>query len=227
MKTAIFLVLLFPLAMVNAEVYRWVAPDGSVTYSDEPVPGAVVVPMPVFPPPPPPRHYPAPPPARHQPALNGKYSVGVYKQLSISAPHNDENVRDNEGNVTVKIIVKPELDKTQEHRIQLMLDGAEQGESSESLEQVLRGVRRGRHAVTAKVIDKGGRVLISSRPVYFFMVRQSPLFHPPRPDAPHSGVQQSPRAPMAPRAPRAPHVPFKPSVQPSPTPTPTPPPPPN
>jgi hypothetical protein len=225
MKIILCLLLLFSTPMANAGVYRWVAPDGSVHYSDEPRAGAIEIPMPVFPPPlPRPYYLPPPPLPQAQPDVAGEPAVRAYKQFAIINPRNGETILDNQGNVEVSFAIEPELDKKGEHSIQLLLDGVTQGDPAPSLTQMLQGVTRGRHTIAAQVIDKQGKGLIRSRPVSFYMRRQSPMFHPPRQDVPYSGVQQAPRAPMAPRAPRAPHAPFRPAQIPAPSPTPAPPP---
>jgi hypothetical protein len=214
----LFLLLLFSLPMANAAVYRWVAPDGSVHYSDEPQAGAIEIPMPAFPPPPPQPYYLPPPPPPSIPGVAREPAVRVYRQFSIINPRNGEAILDNQGNVEVSFTLEPELDKKGEHSIQIVLDGVVQADSTPSLTQMLQGVTRGRHTIAAQVIDKQGKGLIRSRPVSFYMRRQSPMFHPPRSDVPYSGVQQAPRAPMAPRAPRAPHAPFRPADIPAPSP---------
>ena len=143
-----------------------------------------------------------------------------YTGISVVEPARGETVRDNQGNVRVALSVEPELNEEADHRIRIMLDGRAWGEPSPSLEQTVTGVRRGSHRVSAQVVDERGRVLARSPSVGFYLIVASPLFHPPRPDAPSAGVQQAPRAPMAPRAPRAPHAPFRPAP-----PVPSPPPP--
>jgi hypothetical protein len=214
MRLAAFLMLMLCLVTADArDVYRWVAPDGSVYYSDNPRAGADRITLPEWLPPQP--RYNVPPPS---PGRAGKPVLGVYKGLTIVKPESGDNVHDNQGNVEVTLAVEPDLNTTAGHKIRILLDGQAQGDPLPSLEQSLRGVERGRHTVAAQVIDVQGRVLINSRPVTFFLKHASPLFHPPRPGTPYKGVQQAPRAPMAPRAPRAPHAPFRPAVPPPPPP---------
>ena len=198
------------------DVYRWIGPDGSPHFSDQPYPGAVRVPLPKFPPAQPRRYIQEP-----TGQSNNKSAFYVYRRLDIVGPKPGESIRDNEGNVEIRMTVDPDLNETDNHKIRLMLDGRVEGIPSQSLSQSLSGVARGRHTVTAQVVNELGRVLIRSRPVSFYMLSQSALFHPPRPGTPPVGVKQAPRAPMAPRAPRAPHVPFIPA-QPRPTPRPLP-----
>jgi hypothetical protein len=201
-----FLMLVLCLPMANAQdIYRWVGPDGRTQYSDQPHPGAEKLTIPEFPPPQPPRKATAKPGAADDPAAH------VYRSLSIVKPAPREIVHDNQGNVEVLLTVDPALHSRRGDRIQLLLDGHAQGDPTASLAQTLHDVERGEHTATAQVVDQRGRVLIASEPVLFLLYIASPLFHPPRPDAPHTGVQQAPRAPMLPRMPRAPHAPFRPA----------------
>jgi len=216
MRFVAFLIIAVCLVTANAhDVYRWIAPDGSVHYSDQPHAGANIITLPDWPPPQPRRH--VLPPTPH---ATGRPVFNVYDKLTIIKPKSEENVRDNQGNVEVILTLKPNLNTTVDHKIQILLDGQVHGEPADSLEQSLKGVERGKHTVTAQVINEQGRVLIKSRPVSFYLKHASPLFHPPRPGTPYKGVQQAPRAPMAPRAPRAPHAPFRPTAPPPPPPPP-------
>lgn len=199
----LMLVLCLPLASAQ-EIYRWVGPDGRTQYSDQPHPGAEKLIIPEFPPPQPPRTGAAK-------AGAADAAAPVYRRLAIVKPRPREIVRDNHGTVEVLLAVDPALHRRRGDRIQLLLDGHAQGEPAASLAQVLHDVERGEHTAAAQVVDQRGRVLIASEPVTFLLYIASPLFHPPRPDTPHTGVQQAPRAPMQPRLPRAPHAPFRPA----------------
>jgi hypothetical protein len=202
--------LMLCLATADAhDVYRWVAPDGSVHYSDNPQAGADRITLPEWPQPRP-WQLVLPPPPR----ASGRSVFNVYDKLTIIKPKSQENVHDNQGNVEVILTLEPNLNTALDHKIQVFLDGQVHGEPADSLEQSLKGVERGKHTVTARVINERGRVLIESRPVSFYLKHASPLFHQPRPGTPPKGVQQAPRAPMAPQAPRAPHAPFRPATKP-------------
>ena len=196
------------LAMADAhDVYKWVAPDGSMYYSDQPHTGADRIILPEwYPPQQPPRPVLPPPVTAKKPVFF------MYNNLTIVKPVSGENIHDNLGNIEVTLTIEPDLNTSENHQIQLQLDGRAQGEPSTSLEQSLSGVNRGRHTIAAQVINERGRVRFRSRPVIVYLKHASPLFHPG--PASSRGVQQAPRAPMAPRAPRAPHAPFRPASPP-------------
>ncbi len=215
MRITLFLVALAFAGGTPAQVYKWVAPDGSVHFSDQPQPGAEKITLPTFPPPQPQR-YPLVPPT--MPEAESTPEAYKYKGLTITKPEPGETVLNNQGNVEVSVTIDPKLNTDEDHKIQLLLDGRAHRQPSASLDQALRGLNRGPHKVAAQVIDERGKVLITSRPVGFYLRISSPLFHPPTPGTPPVGVQQAPRAPMAPRAPRAPHAPFRPAQLPPPVP---------
>lgn len=187
------------------DVYRWVTPDGTVHYADEPRPGAARIALPEWVPPKIIRPM-APPISR----TADKPRPVVYEQLVIASPAPEENIHDNQGNVGVTVTLEPDLATAMDHSIQLLLDGQAHGEPAQSLEQQLQGVERGKHTVAARVLDDNVEVLITSQPVVFYMKRQSPMLHPPV-NIGTTYPQQAPRAPMAPRAPRAEHSPFIPA----------------
>ncbi len=213
MKISTFLLLALCLSMAEArDIYRWVAPDGSVNYSDEPRAGADRITLPEWVPPKIIR--PMAPPIT--PRVDKPRSV-AYEQLAITRPAAEENIHDNQGIVEVTVKLDPELVTAKDHRIQLLLDGKAMGAPSPAIGQSLEGVERGKHTVAAQVLDQNDQVLITSEPVVFYMKRQSPMLHPPV-NVGTTYPQQAPRAPMAPRAPRAEHSPFIPAPPPPSTP---------
>jgi hypothetical protein len=215
MRYVVSLLLAVCLFSVDAHnVYRWVAPDGSIYYSDQPHPGADIITLPEWTQPLSPHEIRRP---LSRPTVKPVFTI--YNNLAITRPKAKETIRDNSGNVQITLAIAPELDVAENHKIQILLDGQKYGEPIDSLELLLTGIERGKHTVAARVVNERGRVLIKSRSVTFYLHHASPLFHPPRLGTPPVGVQQAPRAPMAPRAPRAPHVPFKPAAQPPPTPS--------
>ena len=210
MRTIAFLTCTMWMVLCNAQqVYRWIAPDGSMYFSDQPHAGAEIVTLPAWTPPRPQQQPPPPPPEP-----DSKPVFTLYDTLTIIKPTPGENIRDNQGNVGLALTLQPTLNTAEGHRIQVLLDGQAQEESADSLQHSLTGVERGKHTVVARVINERGRTLIQSRPVSFYLKHASPLFHRPRPGTPPRGVQQAPRAPMSPQAPRAPHAPFRPASPP-------------
>jgi hypothetical protein len=92
----------------------------------------------------------------------------TYASLNISAPSNDEAVRENAGNVNVVAEVSPELQIG--HRVRILLDGKPEQAAAQTV-FMLPNVDRGTHSVQAEVIDDSGKVLISSAPTTFHLQR--------------------------------------------------------
>jgi hypothetical protein len=197
MKFTVFLIFMLCIALADAgDVYRWVAPDGSVHYSDTPLTGADRITMPEWPQPQPRRNV-LPQPSRKvlppPPGATDKPVFDRYDSLAIVKPEAGEDVRGNQGNVEVTVAVEPDLITAEGHKIQLLLDGQAQGDPAPSLAQSLRGVKRGEHTVAAEVLNERGQVLISSRPVSFSLQSYSAIFRPANPTE-TQGPIQAPRA---------------------------------
>ena len=162
------------------DVYRWVAPDGTVHYADEARPGADRITLPEWAPPKVIRPMaPITPSQADRPA-----PVVAYEQLAITSPAPEQNIHDNQGIVAVNVKVTPVLATAEDHRIQLLLDGKPEGEPSQYRGQSLMGVERGKHTVAAQVLDRNDQVLITSEPVVFYLKHHAPLFYPPQADVP-------------------------------------------
>lgn len=203
MKRWFLYALLVLSAPAPAEVYRWVDEQGNVVFSDQPRPGAERLELPEI------TTYEAP---AYDPSVlqesTGAPAGPVGHELRFLQPAPNETVRDNQGNVRIRLHVQPPLRPGE--RIALQLDeGARVIEIVEP-QYVFTGLDRGTHSVQAWVVNaEGGQV---SEPVQtvFHLHQASRLFEPPPPDGdngdngdadgPPSGpVRQAPRAPMAPR----------------------------
>jgi len=183
----------------QAEVYKWVDDKGEVNYSDRQHPGAeemknLDVPIYVSPP----AALPALAKSEPQPQ-----TPNVYESVAITSPGNDEGIRSNNGDVSVSVVVLPELHTDLGHRLGVLLDGALIGEPGESTEFQLNNIERGSHTVQAVVFEAGGNAVAESLPVTIHLQRQSLL----RPDSGPAKFNPAPNFP-APNFP-APNYPFK------------------
>ena len=102
-------------------------------------------------------------------------ATSFYHTIAIVKPARGETVFDNSGDMDVKVAVSPALDAAGGDRIELALDGRTASVGNTTRFR-LGGVERGEHSLEARVLDSGGEVLISSRPVHFQMWRASRLF---------------------------------------------------
>ncbi|HEB81007.1 MAG TPA: DUF4124 domain-containing protein [Chromatiales bacterium] len=178
-RTAFLLVfVVIPALAVAATVYRWVEPDGTVVFSDQPHRGArkvIIPPANVYEP----GKLPNPP----MPAASTTQDAVLYRILRISMPAPDATVRRNNGDVTVQMEVKPPLRTDRGQAIALVLDGKRLAKRYRAPQAVLRNVDRGTHTLQAQIVNGAGKVLISSPSVTFHLMRYSRLSAP----APNSG----------------------------------------
>jgi hypothetical protein len=164
----------------NAAVYKSVDAQGNVVYTDDPKGNGEPVKLPPLSTVPPPKYVTSPATA----TLPGPDSQApFYAQLAITAPAPDETLRDNTGDVTVKVALQPALDKSAGHRLQYFLDGQPQGEPSASEKALFQNVPRGAHTVEVAVFDAAGDELQRTPSVRFYLHRESINF-PRGPAAP-------------------------------------------
>jgi hypothetical protein len=172
--------LLMACGGASAAVYKSIDAQGNVVYTDDPKGNGEPVTLPPLSTVPPPK-YVTSPPAATLPAADSQ--APVYEQLTIAAPAPDETLRDNTGDVMVKVVLQPPLDKTAGHRLQYFLDGQPQGKPSTSDKARYPDVPRGAHTAEVAVVDAGGEELQRSPSVRFYLHRQSTNF-PRGPAAP-------------------------------------------
>jgi hypothetical protein len=196
-------------------VYKSVAPDGGVTYSDQPQAGAEEVDLP---PDLPPRVEipvtPATTPDTNAPQIAApvppeqageKPPFTGYTAFAIVSPENDATLRENNGGVEIQLAMEPALNLEAGHKITALLDGKSVVEGQTGLKILLPNIDRGTHTVEAQVSDASGALLATTNPVTFHLKRIStiPLNDNPllAPDSPAPGGLQAPRAPQGPTAP--------------------------
>ena len=151
---------------VSAAVYKSVLPDGRVIYSDQPpaenaapakLPAIQLIPA-------------APVPRPSQPAQAPEVSnKAAYRSIAITSPAHDSTLRDNAGNVAIKVALDPPLLIKAGHQIAIYLDGTQIAESSTDT-LTLNNVDRGTHTLNASV-TKQGQALITSPTITFHLQR--------------------------------------------------------
>ncbi|MFV2061239.1 MAG: hypothetical protein ACC653_11200 [Gammaproteobacteria bacterium] len=108
---------------------------------------------------------------------SGTQNVAKYSQIAISSPTPDQQIRSNDGLLTVSISISPGLNIAAGDQIELYFDGRSQGKQT-STQFSLKDVYRGQHRVQAKIINKSGVVLKISKPVQFVIHKFSILNKP-------------------------------------------------
>jgi len=174
MKQVLFSLLALLCVSADAQVYQWTDPAGEVHFSDRPGPDAQPVelrPVQTISTP----RAPAQTDGKTQqapnyPADQAKTTV-AYTEFSIVSPTAEEEIRANDGSVMVRLSLRPGL--AAGHVISLSVTGedGEQTVSSKAMGAALSNLSRGRHTVSAKVLDSKGTALIVANPVSFNLLR--------------------------------------------------------
>lgn len=170
----VFLVALLVAAPLSAhaDIYKRELPDGTVIYTDEPHPDAQKIT-------PPPLHVIEPAPTatrRDEPAADRNEQALPYSAVRITSPADDEVVWDDQGDVTVRVEVQPELQVEHGHRVVVMLNGETVTSPSAGTVFALDDIVRGTHVLQAAVRSREGDTLIASGKVTFHMKQHSILF---------------------------------------------------
>ena len=145
-------------------VYRTVDENGNTIYSDQPSPDAEEI------------HVedaqsinlPSAGPFVYTPLK--KEQGGPYTAITITSPENDAAIRDNTGNIRISVSVEPGLNPGRGDQIAIYMDGKQVAAGS-SPQFDLENIDRGTHILNAGIIDAKGKVLISSPPVSFTLLR--------------------------------------------------------
>lgn len=175
MKYFISLILLLVSFSTQAEIYRGVDEEGEIFYSDKEQPNAELIPTPT-------------PNAISMPKLEAKKPVAEdaedaemnpYKSFGIVNPANNTTIRDNAGNISITLSLLPALDTKNNHRITIYLDGQIVISATTELTIQLANIRRGKHTLSAKVIDGKGKQLIRSNAVTINMKQTSSQHNKP------------------------------------------------
>jgi hypothetical protein len=157
-RLACGLLLVLPVWVAQAEVYRYIDKNGNQVFTDSPPQGAEKVPQgPVMTMP-----FPKAATTRRPEAEEVKKPVttGAYV-VTLSAPEADSVFRRGEGEVPVAVSVSPAL--TEGQQLQVLLDGKKWDGGGIPLDETLD---RGTHIIEARVMnDKGG--VLSSASVRF------------------------------------------------------------
>jgi len=171
MRLGLLLTLLFLFVMPATAAYKWIAPDGSVSFSDHPPhPDAEKVPLPATQ-----TFTPAPIKPQNStanPGAEAEKKVALYNSVTISSPVHDTTIRDNTGNITVTVAIDPKLLIKQGHKITIELDGAVVATTT-SGQATLGNVDRGSHTLRATIVDANDTALTSSNVSTFHLHRAS------------------------------------------------------
>ena len=167
MRAILVFLLTTGFALAQTNVYKSVGPDGTVTFTDQPRPGAekleIREPKTVA------------PSAGATRALEGARGTpeeasaeAAYTEFAIVSPTDDQAIRANNGNVSVSMSLAPSLHA--DHAIVVSVNGQKIGKGSSTSLQ-LQNLPRGTHTVQAAVVDNKGQEVIRTGNVTFHVLR--------------------------------------------------------
>lgn len=175
--------MLAAMQVIAGPAWRWVDADGTVHYSDRPVPGAqeVVLPGTTAGRPTPGTGTSAPASATAtaaQPSDTDDGQAVAYTRLAITSPVAEETLWNLGGELSVSVDVSPALQ--QGHGIVLFYDGERVNATPATGSRfTVTEVFRGSHTVHAEIVDASNQPLIRSVPVQFY-VQQTSIQNPNR-----------------------------------------------
>ena len=155
----------------NAAVYKYVSPDGTVSFSDRPQVGAEELDLGNV------QTISTPTPIEPSQPVEQEVSPGYdYEVFEVSNPKNNQTLRDNGGLVSIQITLKPQLFR--DHTISIFMDSENLGGGGRSSSITLQNVDRGSHTVHATIVGKDGEPVLSTPPVTFHLHRTSVITPP-------------------------------------------------
>lgn len=174
-KWLILLSALSVTAASGAPAWTWVDSEGTVHFSDRPVPGARQVelsgaqgfgaptrPAPLQ------TATPAPPPSQDGAAQ-------AYRSVTVVSPAEQETLWNIGATLNVRVQLDPPLQAG--HRIDLVFDGQRRNLNTTNLQATLPDVFRGTHTLQVIVLDDAGAEITRSPPRTFF-VQQTSIQNP-------------------------------------------------
>ncbi|MGI2022745.1 DUF4124 domain-containing protein [Shewanella glacialipiscicola] len=148
--------------LAQAVVYKWVDKDGKVHYSDEPQPNAQIVELKdkTL------NQISLPQPKTDMDDVNQAIESIQY-QVNITAPNEEETVRDNNGDFEVVATITPELKG--QYLMAIKLDGKPIGQPQVGNIFQLKNIDRGQHTLVVDAMTQNGKVFASSPPRKIFL----------------------------------------------------------
>ena len=173
MKQIVWVGLILSTAAAGGTAYKSIGPDGTVNFSDRPMPNAEEVRLPE------PSTY-APPalpqgaglPLSSAPPVSG----GEYSGFAITAPKNEETLHNRDRWVDIDLSLDPGL--LEGDTFTLILDGAELAKGLRTNQMRLTDVERGPHQLEATIYDAAGQEVLRSRPIRFYLVTETLIKEP-------------------------------------------------
>lgn len=169
-RLAIVFALTLVASAAEAEIYKWILPNGSTEYSDRPpVEGAERVdlkPLVTYTP------GATSSATSEQGETEGSEEDEGYQQFTIASPVDEAAIRDNTGEVRISFAISPAL--VEGHAIDIFVDG-QKFASSTAAAVTLSSVNRGSHRIHAVIVDESGAELARTGTITIHLKRASNL----------------------------------------------------
>jgi hypothetical protein len=178
-----WLILLSALSVTSvsgAPAWTWVDANGTVHYSDTPVPGARQIELTGaqgFGTAPRPQSATAAAPASTNAAAQPAAS---YRTFNIVSPAQQETLWNIGANLNVQVAIEPRLQPN--HRLDVYIDGQRRNLNATGPQLAVPAVFRGIHTMQAVIVDQRGTEVFRS-PATTFMVQQTSIQNPNSPQA--------------------------------------------
>ena len=176
MKIIALLLLLLPPFAAQAGLYKYTDDKGETIYSDKaPFDGADEVKLPAIQVTPAVKYTPKKKAETEDDNADSNKTVTRYKRFKITRPVGGAAMRNNAGQVDVKLALQPKLDVKAGHRIDFLLDGRVIKAASKLSTLTIKNMERGEHHLQARIKDKQGKILKSTATIKFTLHRFSKL----------------------------------------------------
>jgi len=190
---------LFGQALAETNVYRSIDAEGNPVFSDIPTADSETIELQEI------QTVPAEKNLKFESRPSKQVQPDKYTSLKITSPADGTEVRENAGNVTVEVELKPELRKTDS--LQLSFDSEIVQEGNQTTFEIT-DIDRGTHQISVAIIDKDGNEIKRSSSITFHLQRTAnldPAFapnpnvvsptNPPKPPAPPVSPLNPPKPP--------------------------------
>jgi hypothetical protein len=155
----LFVILLMVMPLFARDVYKYIAKDGEVVYSERYHPDAERIKV----------NDSKKTVALHPDDLSdeARAAAGEYDNFSIVQPTENETIRNEETNVQVGISLTPKL--AEGHVIHLFVDGTKLDSDIKQTQMTLQQLSRGTHSLQAKIANSEGEYLKESNSITFHL----------------------------------------------------------
>lgn len=152
----ILLILLSNYSFSNEVIYKTVDKDGNIIFGDKPSISSEKIILPEL------QTIKNPNPIKNRPIKKKSHAPknDFYKAISVISPANDSAVRNNAGNISISINLKPSLKSSD--IVIIKLDGKKVSSGS-ILSVSLNNISRGTHTIEAEVLNYTNKLLISTK----------------------------------------------------------------